>query len=437
MTISIIGTGFVGVVSAAVFASFGHTVYGIDIDEKKIRMLQKAQPPFYEPNLAELLRETQQSNQLHFTTDYSVAIPQSEICIIAVGTPSGKDGSVDLTYVDAALTSLAEYLVPNQIIAIKSTVPPHAVDHVKSKLSELTKTPCYVATIPEFLREGSAVYDTLHPSRIVIGADQPEVFAKLEQLHKPLAAPVIKINPASAQMSKYAANAYLATRIMFANQLADLCETNGADVQEVLTAIGYDPRIGSHYWYPGLGYGGSCFPKDVRELAHYSRSVGAKHNLFNKIQDLNEERLSQLLASYSKWVGGWDGKTVAVLGLAFKPNTDDVREAPSTHIVPELLRQGARVYGYDPEASLLKFNIVPTEHFQQYREFESLAAAVQDADILLALIEWPIITSFDFGSVRKAGSKQWFIDARNQFDPKQVQDWGFLYRGVGRGRIDQ
>jgi UDPglucose 6-dehydrogenase len=358
--------------------------------------------------------------------------------MIAVGTPSAPDGQADLRYVYAAAESLAPYLQKDAIVVIKSTVPPGTLDTMRARIEAKTKTRFFTASLPEFLKEGSAVYDTLHPDRVVIGADEPEVSAKLEKLHSPLNAPVVKIKPASAQMAKYAANSYLATRITFINQIADLCEKNGADVQDIIEAIGYDKRIGKHYWYPGLGYGGSCFPKDVKELAAYSRAVGEENNLLNKINQLNEERIWRLLEKYGSAIGGWQDKHVALLGLSFKPNTDDMREAPSTKIVPYLVTQGAQVTGFDPKAEWSSLPTpqtnYPTEaaHAGSFTQLDTIEKAAVHADVIIAVVEWPEITQFEYAQVRNGHKKQWFIDARNQFLPEKITAAGFTYIGVGR-----
>ena len=436
MNITIIGTGFVGVVSAAVYASFGHQVIGLDIDENKVAALKQGKVPFYEPNLETLLLDQQQTGRLTFTTDYKTAISTAEVIMIAVGTPSAADGQADLKFVFAAAESLAPYLTEGAIVVVKSTVPPGSLDKVdevirnaRAKQNLDVNLKYHMASIPEFLREGSAVYDTLHPDRIVLGASASEVFEKLETLHKAFNAPIVKVAPASAQMAKYAANSYLATRITFINQIADLCEKNGADVQEVITAIGFDKRIGDHYWYPGFGYGGSCFPKDVKEIAAYSRSVNEANNLFNKINDLNEERVARLMTHYGDQVGGWQGKKVTVLGLAFKPNTDDMREAPSLKVIPYLLEQGAQVTGFDPKALEVAPHFLPAHDRLNYAD--TIDQATQNADVIMVLIEWPEVVSFDYSQV-KATKPQWFIDARNQLEPKRVSDWGYTYLSVGR-----
>lgn len=430
MKITIIGTGFVGVVSAAVYASFGHEVVGLDIDEKKVESLKKSKVPFYEPNLEELLKTTQKEGQLTFTTSYKEAITDSDVIMIAVGTPSSADGNADLRFVFAASESLAPFLKEKAVVVVKSTVPPGTLEEVEKRINNTAKVEYFTASVPEFLKEGTAVYDTLNPDRVVIGATNDFVFEILEELHKPLNAPVIKISPESAQMAKYSANAYLATRITFINQIADLCEKNGADIQEVVSAIGIDKRIGKHYWYPGFGYGGSCFPKDVKELAHYSRKVGEGGNLFNKISEINENRISKLLDNYAKEVGGFDGKTVAVLGLSFKPHTDDMREAPSTKVIPHLLSSGAFVRGFDPKALPVVKNFIKEDKNATYHK--SIEEAAQGADVIISLIEWPEIIGFDFSKVRDEKRDQFFIDARNQFSPEKVEKWGYKYFGVGR-----
>jgi UDPglucose 6-dehydrogenase len=435
MKICIIGTGFVGVVSSAVFASFGNQVIGLDVDEKKVAKLKEGIVPFYEPGLSELLVEQQKGGNLEFTTDYQKAISQAEVIMIAVGTPSAADGQADLKYVFMAAESLAPHLQSGAIVAIKSTVPPGTLKKLSEKIAAHTQVAFFTASLPEFLKEGSAVQDTLHPDRVVIGATELQVFETLEALHAPLNAPIVKVSPESAQMAKYAANSYLATRITFINQIADLCEKNGADVQDVIQAISYDKRIGSHYWYPGFGYGGSCFPKDVKELAAYSRAVGEADNLLNKMNEINESRVFKLLDKHGGIVGGWEGKTVAVLGLSFKPNTDDMREAPSTKVVPYLLEHGATIRGFDPKALDVVEFFLPKHERASYTA--NIDEAVNGADVVIALIEWPEIVQHEFsvvdsGNEKNGDRKVFFIDARNQFDPKKVQSWGFVYIGVGR-----
>jgi len=424
MKVTVIGTGFVGVVSAAVYASFGNQVIGLDIDENKIKLLEKGQVPFYEPNLQELLLEQQTKGNLSFTTSYENAIKDAEVIVIAVGTPSAADETADLRYVFASAKSLAPYIKENAIVVIKSTVPPGTLEKTMAVIKNETTTKFYGASLPEFLREGSAVFDTLNPDRIVIGAEENFVFEKLEELHKSLNAPVLRCKVASAQMAKYTANSYLATRITFINEVANLCEKNGADIDEVIKAIGYDKRIGQHYWYPGLGYGGSCFPKDVKELAAYSRSVGESGNLLNRVNEINSNRIFYLMDKFAKEAGGFKGKTIAVLGLSFKPNTDDMREAPSTKIIPFLSEQGAKIQSYDPMA---KYSIEVSNH----QQFSTIEEACNNADIIMAVVEWPEITGFDFSKIKNSKT-QFFIDCRNQFKPDIVKRFNYQYIGIGK-----
>lgn len=432
MQVTVIGTGFVGVVSAAVFSSFGNTVIGLDIDPRKVESLREGKVPFFEPGLEELLQKEQANGHLTFTTNYAEAIADADVILVAVGTPSAPDGTADLKYVRMALESAAPHLKAGAVVCIKSTVPPGTLRILQPVLDQHASAPVVLASLPEFLREGSAVADTLHPDRVVIGCEDPEAKKILAELHAPFNAPIIFTKPESAQMGKYAANAYLATRITFINQIADLCEQNGADIQEVIEIIGQDNRIGQHYWYPGLGYGGSCFPKDVRELAAYSRTVGRGNNLFNKIDELNDSRIFEKLDRLEKEVGSWQGKRVAVLGMAFKPHTDDMREAPSIKVIPHLVSEGASVVGYDPMANEVAktwFKDVSVEYA------ESVAAALENADVVLALIEWPEITGFDFATWKQSQSadkKMVFFDARNQFDEAALMQAGWSVLSIGR-----
>lgn len=427
MNITVIGTGFVGVVSAAVFAKFGHKVYGLDIDDEKIKKLKKATMPFYEPRLEELVKAGIKSKNLIFTTDYKTAVSQAEIIFISVSTPSSKDGQADIRYVLSAAKSLAPDLKAGAVIVIKSTVPPSTNKKVEAVIKKYNNKKFYTASVPEFLKEGTAVEDFLHPDRVVIGATNRVVANKLIELHEPLGGKVVVIRPESAQMAKYTANAYLAQRITFINQIANLCEKNGADVQEVIDAIGFDQRIGGHYWYPGMGYGGSCFPKDVKEVAAYSRAIGESDSLFIKIDELNEERIPRLLRIWEKRVDGFSGKTVTVLGLSFKPNTSDMREAPAIKVIPILQEKGAKVRAYDPKAvseakTLYKKVVFGTDVYD----------AAKGADITILLIEWDEFRSLDFKKLKQVMKGNIFIDTRNQYEPEEVKKSGFKYFGIGR-----
>lgn len=430
MQVAVIGTGFVGVVTAAVFSSFGNTVVGLDIDEKKVAALTAGTVPFFEPGLEELLKQEVAAGRLTFTTTVVQAVAQADVVMIAVGTPSDTEGHANLNYLYAACDSLAPFLKEDAVVVVKSTVPPGTLNSVSERIAARTDTRFVTASVPEFLKEGTAVSDTLNPDRVVIGVDDEQAFATLAELHAPLKAEIIRVSPESAQMGKYAANAYLALRIAFINQIADLCEHNGADVEEVISVIGPDKRIGPHYWYPGLGYGGSCFPKDVKELAYYSKSVGETENLFVKLNALNDARIPHVLKQFSSKIGGFKGKTVAVLGLSFKPNTNDTREAPALKVIPELLAQGATVQAYDPKA-VVEAQAVLESH-DKLSFADSLADAVQGVDAVLLLVEWSEFERFDFGTTRDTSKEQWILDTRNRLDPAQVEAWGYHYLGIGR-----
>lgn len=435
MNVTIIGTGFVGVVAAGVFASFGHKVFGLDIDEKKVSKLNQAEIPFFEPGLEELIKETHAKGNLKFTTDYAEAITDANVILVAVGTPSAPDGQADLTYVLAAAKSLAPHLKEGAIVALKSTVPPGTCDVVEKIIAPLAKHKFYMASLPEFLREGSAVSDTLHPDRVIIGATERHVIDVLTDLHRPFETQIVVMKPESAQMCKYASNAYLATRITFINQIANLCEVNGANVLEVIDGIGFDKRIGHHYWYPGFGYGGSCFPKDVKELAAYARAIGQEDNLMVTISELNDERIPKMMREFENKVGGFGGKKIAVLGLAFKPNTDDMREAPSLKVIPLLLSAGASVRAYDPmanEAAVTHFAGMGVKENEKFKVMKSAEAAITEADGAIVLIEWPELISMsaaEFASSMK--EKAFFIDARDQFEKQDFLAETLVYIGVG------
>lgn len=429
MKIAVIGTGFVGVVTSAVFAKLGHQVTGLDIDEKKIDSLNKSKVPFYEPGLEELLSGGIDSGNLKFTTSYEDAIAGSDIIFITVGTPSAPDGQADTQYVELSASELAKYLSKNTIVVVKSTVPPGFNTKLQKIISEITNVNFYLASVPEFLREGTAVEDTLHPDRVLIGASDEYAIEELSDLHRPLTDNIIIMKPESAQMAKYASNTYLATRITFINQIADLCEQNGADIEEVISGIGGDSRIGSHYWYPGLGYGGSCFPKDVKEIAAYSRAVGESDSLFIKIDELNENRISKLLRTYDEFVGGFNGKAVCVMGLSFKPDTNDIREAPALKVIPWLIKAGASVHATDPRAVEEAKKYLPDE----VKYFDNAYEASSGSDIIMLLIEWKEYLGLDLNKLGQSMEKtRFFIDTRNQYDPSHVREAGFKYAGVGR-----
>jgi UDPglucose 6-dehydrogenase len=368
--------------------------------------------------LSELLLETQKSGKLSFTADYQVAVKAAEIVMIIVGTPSGSDGNADLQYVFAAAESLAPHLKEGAVVVIKSTVPPGTNAKVKDTIKAKTTVNFDLASVPEFLSEGSAVENTLHPDRVVLGVESDRAREILTKLHSPLSTNIIVMLPESAQMCKYAANNYLATRITFINQIADLCEHNGADIEEVIRGIGEDKRIGSHYWYPGLGYGGSCFPKDVKEISAYAKTIGENESLFIAIDDLNDKRISRLMERYDKLVDGFSGKTIAILGLSFKPNTNDTREAPAGKVISWLKEHGAKVITVDPK--------VPADTTDPYQ------AAIGTHAIML-LVEWDEYLKLDLAKLASTmQTPKYFFDTRNRYNPAEVESAGLQYKGIGR-----
>jgi len=429
MKIACMGPGFVGVVTSAVFAKLDHQVVGLDIDEVKIKSLSQGKVPFFEPGLEEILQETLVSGQLSFTTSYQQAIVDADVIFIMVGTPSTSDGQADLKYVYAAARSLAPYLKEKAIVVIKSTVPPGTNQKVAQIIQELTSVPFTTASVPEFLKEGSAVHDTLHPDRILIGATDDYTIKTLTKLHQPLTDKILVMKPESAQMAKYSANTYLAQRITFINQIANLCEKNGADIQEVIQGIGHDKRIGSRFLRAGPAYGGSCFPKDVKEIAAYSKAIGETDSLFIKIDELNERRIPRLMDKYDQLVGGFQGKTVAIFGLSFKPNTNDVREAPALKVIPWLVEHGAKVKATDPRAIAEARPHLPNSVLY----FDDPYTTAAQTDVIMLLIEWSEYLNLDLAKLSQSMKQPaYFIDTRNQYHPQTVQQHGFVYQGVGR-----
>ncbi len=429
MKVALIGTGFVGVTAAVVYASFGNQVIGLDIDEKKIDKLNKGKVPFYEPKLTELLESGLESKKLKFTTSYKEAIEDADVVIVAVGTPSAADGAIDLSYIAKSVAQAAPFLKDGAVLAIKSTVLPGTLAQVKKIVNNLTDKKVYFAALPEFLKEGTAVDDTLYPDRIVIGTEHKAAFKILEELHAPFKAPILSVKPESAQLAKYASNNYLALRIVYANVLAEICENSEADIKEVIEAMGYEKRIGNHYWYPGLGYGGSCFPKDVKALAHFCQDNQLQSNLFAVINELNNKRPKQVLDKIGEVINGFQDKKVAVLGLSFKPNTDDQREAPALTVIPTLLAAGAKVVAYDPMVKQIANDELARN--KNYKQVETIAVAVKEADLIIPLIEWSQIVGFDFATTKEK-KEQYFFDARGQFEMDKMQDLGYIYLGIGQ-----
>lgn len=428
MEIAIVGIGYVGLVTAAVFADRGNKVWGIDIDKKKITTLKSGQLPFYEPGLKDLVKKNLKQKRLFFTTKYQEAIPQTQIIFICVGTPAKANGDYDLSFIFSAVKQLAQHLKRPSVICIKSTVPPSATEEIKEILKKATNIPFDLASCPEFLREGSAIYDTLYPSRIVIGAESKKAKEWLLKLHAPIRAPRLICDLKSAQMIKYAANAFLATKISFINSIARLCDVVGADIKKVSEGLGLDPRIGKEFLNAGLGYGGSCFPKDTWALVSFAKRLGYDFKFLKEVDNVNQTQIDyfveKIINNCQKTV---KNKVLTILGLAFKPNTDDVRESRAIKIMQKLQKKGAKLNACDPVANENAKRLIKGVNF-----FVDPYKALKASDCLILVTEWPEFKNLDFKKVAKLMKRRVVVDARNIYDPVKLKRLGFIYEGVGR-----
>ncbi|RME06395.1 MAG: UDP-glucose/GDP-mannose dehydrogenase family protein [Anaerolineae bacterium] len=429
--ICVVGVGYVGLITAAGFADLGNRVIALDIAEEKIEMLKRGEMPIYEPGLEELVERNVRAGRLSFTTSYAEALEGTEFAFIAVGTPSGVDGEADLQYVEAAARAIAENMSGELIIINKSTVPVGTGDWVAEIVKRHQKEPYPFAVVscPEFLREGSAIFDFMHPHRTVLGSLNREAADKVAQLHLPLRAPIMITDLRTAEMIKYASNAFLATKISFINEIANICEALGADVTEVATGMGYDERIGPHFLNAGLGYGGSCFPKDVKALAHMAEEKGKHPQLLHAVMEINEDRRRIAVERVKEMLGGdLRGKVVGMLGLAFKPNTDDMREAPSIDIANKLIAEGAEVRAYDPVAMENASKILPAVEM-----FPDPYSMAEGCDALVVNTEWNEFKQLNRRRLRDLMKQPVLFDGRNIYDPDEMRELGFKYRGMGRG----
>ncbi|MBM3128654.1 MAG: UDP-glucose/GDP-mannose dehydrogenase family protein [Chloroflexi bacterium] len=429
--ICVIGVGYVGLVTGTCFADLGNQVTCLDIAEDKIEKLRRGEMPIYEPGLEELVARNVAAQRLIFTTDYRQAVPDADFIFIAVGTPSGVDGEADLQYVRMAAESIAETLTHYAIIVNKSTVPVGTGDSVAEILIERGKQPGVdfdVVSNPEFLREGSAVYDFMQPDRVVLGATNHEAADKVAQLYLPLRCPIMITDLRTAEMIKYASNAFLATRISFINEMAAICEKLGADIKEVAAGMGMDKRIGRAFLDAGIGFGGSCFPKDVKALTWMAEVNGRHPQLLRAVMDINRDQRRQVIAKLRELLGALRGKTIALWGLAFKPNTDDVREAPALDIIHILQNEGAQIRAYDPVAMPAARRVTQGITF-----YESAYAAAEGADALVLLTEWNEFKQMDMARVAAALKQKFLVDGRNIYEPDKMQELGMVYRGIGRG----
>jgi len=426
----VIGTGYVGLVNGTCFADLGNKVVALDIDERKIQDLRNGIMPIYEPGLSELVKRNVSAGRLTFTTSYEEALADAEFVFICVGTPSGVDGEADLKYVRAAAESIAKSMKHPLIIINKSTVPVGTGDFVADIVRQTQPEPIQfsVVSCPEFLREGAAVQDFMYPDRTVLGSDDEDASQAVAQLYLPLRAPIMMTDLRTAEMIKYASNAFLATRISFINEISIICEKLGADVIEVARGMGFDKRIGHHFLQAGIGYGGSCFPKDVKALAYMAQTHGMHPQLLNAVMDINDFQRRHIVLKLNDLLGEVRGKTIGMLGLAFKENTDDIRESPPLAVARQLLNQGAIVRGYDPVAMENTAREVPG--VQLCANPYELA---EGADALVIATPWNEFKQLDLRRIKELMKQPVIVDGRNMYSPDLMHTMGFHYRGVGRG----
>jgi UDPglucose 6-dehydrogenase len=428
--IAVIGTGYVGLTSAACLADLGHDVVALDIDEAKVATLKKGTPTIYEPGLEELMAKGLRAKRLRFTTDYADAIPQSDFVFVSVGTPMGRRGEADLVFVKQAAKSIAGAMKKTLTIVNKSTVPIGTGDIVSRIVGEnlVREIPFHVVSNPEFLREGSAIQDFLHPDRLVFGSHDESAARGVAALYSKLDTRILITDLHTAEMIKYASNAFLATRISFINEIARICERVDADVKVVSEGMGLDRRIGPLFLDAGIGYGGSCFPKDVKALARMAETLGYHPELLDAVMEINLDQRTLFVEKLREVLGGLRDQVIGILGIAYKPNTDDIREAPAIDVIQSLQQKGARVRAYDPKAMpVLKRMMNGGIHYGT--DAYDVAAG---ADALLLVTEWDEFRTLDMERIKRAMRRPVIVDGRNLYDPRAMRDLGFVYRGVGR-----
>jgi len=429
-SIAVIGAGYVGLVTGACFADLGNKVKCLDIDEKRINNLRHGILPIYEPGLAEMIQRNVDSNRLEFTTDYSNSLQDTEFAFITVGTPEGVGGEADLQYIRKAANSIGKNMKAPLVIVNKSTVPVGTGDWVADIIRESQSEPIpfSVVSCPEFLREGSALQDFMNPHRTVLGSLDTIAADQVAQLHLPLRSPIIVTDLRTAEMIKYASNAFLATKISFINEIANICEALGADIKEVAIGMGSDPRIGPAFLDAGIGYGGSCFPKDVKALAHMASEQGRHPQLLHSVMGINTDARLKVLRMLKENLGqNLDGKIIGLLGLAFKPNTDDMREAPSIEIASSLIESGTTVRAYDPVAIPNARRIMPDIYYA-----ENPYELANGCDALVVVTEWNEFKQLDLDQILISMRGNVIIDGRNIYSPEELHERGFIYRGIGR-----
>ena len=429
MKIAVAGTGYVGLVTGVCLASKGHTVVCVDVDDKKIAKMQRGESPIYEPGLPELMHEYR--NNITYTTDYKMAYGDAEVIFIGVGTPEKKDGSANLKYVYAVAEQIAESVSEKCIVVLKSTVPIGTNDRIEAYIREhmAEGAEVHVASNPEFLSQGTAVQDTLHPSRIVIGAEEENVKEIMLKVYEKFDAPKLCTNRRSAEMVKYASNDFLALKISYVNEIANLCESVGADIQDVTKGMGFDKRIGNRFLNAGIGYGGSCFPKDVKALIKTAELSGYKMRVLHAVEEVNEKQKSILFEKLQKHFNNdLEGKTIAIWGLAFKPETDDMREAPALVLIDELLKAGCKVRAYDPAA----MNECRRRIGESIYYATDMYDAALDADALMLVTEWKEFRLPSWAVIKKTMEQPLVLDGRNIYDKKDMEEQGFTYHCIGK-----
>jgi UDPglucose 6-dehydrogenase len=429
MNICVIGTGYVGLVSGVCFSDIGNKVTCIDIDETKINKLKNGIVPIYEPGLEELILKNIKKERLFFSTDLAQGMKDADVVFIAVGTPPKENGEADLQFVEYAARSIGENLTDYKVIVTKSTVPVGTGQHVKRIIQETAGHDNFdIASNPEFLREGSAIYDTMNMERAVIGVESKKAAEILIELHKPFNTKIVLTNVETAEMIKYASNAFLATKISFINEIANLCELVGADVKKVAEGMGLDKRIGQAFLQAGIGYGGSCFPKDTSALVKIAEKVGYDFKIVKDVEKVNKAQRFKIIDKLHQAFGGnLNGKKLAVLGLAFKPNTDDMRDAPSIDLIPFMQKEGANVVAYDPVASENAKKVITNLNVA-----ESVYEAIEKADAIVILTDWNEFKELDLEKVAQVVNQKIIIDGRNIFDLETMEKHGFYYASIGR-----
>ena len=431
MKLTVVGTGYVGLVVGACFAENGNTVMCVDKDESKIRGLQRGRVPIYEPGLEELVKRNRIEKRLTFTTSLARAVRTSQIIFIAVGTPSGEDGSADLRHVEDVARDLARAMDGYRVIVNKSTVPVGTANRVREVIRRETTHPFSVVSNPEFLKQGAALADFMKPDRVVIGAEDPRAVELMLELYSPFTrtgAPIMVMDCASAELCKYAANAMLATRVSFMNEMANVCELFGANVDHVRKAVASDSRIGSSFLFPGIGYGGSCFPKDVKTLIKVTDDVAYDFQILRSVEAVNQAQKHRLIQKMEDHFGSLKGKRVAIWGLAFKPKTDDMREAPAITIISDLIAKGAKVQAYDPVAKPAAAKLFGSQVTLAKTSYEAL----KGADALGVVTEWSEFREPDFARMRKMMRAPVVFDGRNIYGLEQMRAQGFTYYSIGR-----